>query len=205
MALLRVRALPGCSRQLASLKEALAPNRNTQDSPAAQLPHSSLMTPSSACNLAGVQGQLVCLLCQVHTCVPRLHRQDDTDSVEQEGVRMDAEELVGKQQGDEQQKHHGTGDGGWERGEMGKGGIQLQEVHARRATQAGRHDDLLQEVLSGMILSAVLEQLSQCVLLLAGPLQGAGEAGEGQVQRERRGAAAAALPSALGRMQRDVL
>ncbi len=195
MALLRARALQGCSRQLSSLAEVLATNRNTQDSPAAQIPQSSLITLSSECNLVGVLGKLVCLLCQVHMCIPRQCRQDDTGSVEKKGVRVDAEEPVVKQEGGERQEQHGAEDGGREQGGMGEGSIQQQQQQQQQQAhgaagpgavpQTERHPDLLQEMLSEIRSGGGLEPLSRGVLLRAGRLQGVGEAGEGQAQGEQ--------------------
>ncbi len=188
--LLLARMLQGCSRQLASLAEVLAPKNTTQDSPTAQPPHSSLEALSPECNLAGLLGPLVCLLCQVRLfSAPGPHPRDDSGGGEEERVSYAAEELVGQQEGDNQQKQHGVEDGRREWGGAEEAGTQQQQAHVAagpgKPPVRERLHDLLQEVLSEISSSGVLEHLSRCVLLLAGRLQGGGEAGEGQAQGGR--------------------
>ncbi len=210
-AVLRGRILQGCSRQLASLADILAPKSNIQDMPSAQLPHSSLETLRPACTFVQCLGQLVFALCHVHLfSTPRPGLQKDISSGEQEAVRTYAEGVVGQQDRGAQRTQHGAEDGGREQGGTGQQGIQQQqqargaagteaapEVERRCLQQARgaagtevapeveRPRDLLQEMLTGNSSSGVLEHLSRCVLLLAGALQGVGPSGSGHGHGEQ--------------------
>ncbi len=180
-ALLRANVLHGCSRQLASLAEVLAPQSAMTYILSGQPPHSS-----PEVRFLQLLGQLVHKLCYLSLYeIPGPHPPDQAGNGAREDLEHHPDEVAGRQGHDDEGRQR-VGKG-CEQGGTEEVNMQQQQQQQRPGApgagpppQTGCAPGLLQEMLSSIGSSCVLEHLSRCVLLLAGRLQGVGASGEGQ-------------------------